>query len=134
MRKLITALLFILFTGGCAVKPEYLIEDTTIIRSNVITEQQLLEQRRLEMQLQWRLWNWQNRERIRRQLKPQRYRHPQRGIRNNNYNPRAKIRQHIQHRKHNGVKVHPKNYWSKTPSESNHEKTDVSRRTKRHRR
>tara|TARA_B100000029_G_C17364437_1_gene883714 strand:- start:55 stop:375 length:321 start_codon:yes stop_codon:yes gene_type:complete len=106
MKKLITALLIILFTSGCAVKPEYLIEDTTIIRSNVITEQQ---------------------------LKPQRYRHPQRGIRNT-FNPRAKIRKHIQHRKHNGVKVHPRNHWSKTPSELNNEKTDVSKRTKRHRR
>ena len=99
--------MLLMFVSGCAVKPEYLVERTT-----VITEAQLLEQQRLERHL----WNWKNRQRIRFQMEMMRHRHPQMRIGRNTYNPnRRGIRRHIIRRRHNGVKIHKRNYWSKTP-------------------
>ena len=104
--RLLVMGMLLMFVSGCAVKPEFLVERTT-----VITETQLLEQQRLERHL----WNWKNRQRIRLQMELMRHRHPQMRIGRNTYNPnRRGIRRHIIRRKHNGVRIHKRNYWSKT--------------------
>jgi hypothetical protein len=106
IRLLVMGMLLMLLSS-CAVKPEFLVEEHTTIRSTVITESQLLEQQRL--------WNWKNRQRIRLQMEMMRHRHPQMRIGRNTYNPnRRGIRRHIIRRKHNGVRIHKRNYWSKT--------------------
>ena len=104
--KLLVMGMLLMLLSSCAVKPEFLVEGrTTTIRSTVITEAQLLEQQRL--------WNWKNRQRIRLQMEMMRHRHPQMRIGRNTYNPnRRGIRRHIIRRKHNGVKIHKRNYWS----------------------
>jgi len=109
--RLLVMGILLMFLSSCAVKPEFLVEGRTVIRSTVITESQLLEQQRLERQL----WNWKNRHRIRLQMEMMRHRHPQMRIGRNTYNPnRRGIRRHLIRRKHNGVRIHKKNYWSKT--------------------
>ena len=110
---------------GCAVKPKYLVEQT------------LKEESQQEVNARQEEWNWKNRHRIRqhrdaweerveilphrgivkkRQIRRMRqYRHPQLGLGRNTYNPnKSGQRKHITRKKHNGVKVHKKNYWSKT--------------------
>ena len=115
--RLLVMGILLMFVSSCAVKPEFLVEGRTTIRSTLITESQLLEQQRLERQI----WNWKNRQRIRFQMEMMRHRHPQMRIGRNTYNPnRRGIRRHIIRRKHNGVKIHKRNYWSnKAESERN---------------
>ena len=128
MKKFIIGLIFLILTQcsyhGCAVKPKYLVEKS------------LQEEAQQEIQQRQQEWNWKNRHRLRQdkvywekrfELLPpkqghkkqlitrkRQYRNPQLGITRNRFNNNAKRRTHITPKKHNGVKVHKKNYWSKT--------------------
>ena len=104
---------------GCAVKPKYLVEQT------------LKEEAQQEVNARQEEWNWKNRHRLRqdtnfqwrrnqeainrRNVERKRfYRNSQLGVYSQRYNNNAKFRTERKPKKHNGVKVHKKNYWSKT--------------------
>ena len=120
-------LIMVLFLeAGCAVKPKFLIE------------QELQKEAQQEINARQEEWNWKNRNRIRQRkeaweerveivppiighhkkrqiMRKRQYRNTQGGLGKNTYNPnKSGQRKHLKSKKHNGVKVHKKNYWSKT--------------------
>ena len=119
LTRIWAVIIIFVFMSGCAVKPKFLEEQA----------QQEIQQRQEE-------WNWKNRHRLRQnknhreeiiiiesfpgahkkqKIQRQRqYRNHQLGLYSNRYNNNAKRRKHITPKKHNGVKIHKKNYWSKT--------------------
>ena len=121
----IIAGLTVVFLPGCAIKPKYLIEESLQAEA-----EEAVKHRQEE-------WNWKNRNRLRQDrdhweervellppipgahkkqpiVRKRQYRNPQLGIARNRFNNNAKRRKHITPKKHNGVKIHKKNYWSKT--------------------
>lgn len=129
---IIVFILMAVFLPGCAIKPKYLIEKS------------LQEKAQQEIQHRQEEWNWKNRNRLRQDrdhreerveilppipgahkkqpiVRKRQYRNPQLGIARNRFNNNAKRRKHITPKKHNGVKVHKKNYWSKTTKDPKEE-------------
>ena len=125
MKKFIIGLIFLILTQcsyhGCAIKPKYLIEES------------LQEKAQQEIQHRQDDWNWKNRQRFQKEKREflERNEKVQRRLRNkriefgrrsyralgyNTYNARKRgsLRKHVTPKKHNDVKVHKKNYWSKT--------------------
>ena len=118
-KRIIFAIVLFFMITGCAVKPRFLVE------------QELKQEAREEIEKRQDDWNWKNRQRLQKEKREflERNEKAQRRLRNkriefgrrsyralgyNTYNARKRgsLRKHVTPKKHNGVAVHKKNYWS----------------------